>query len=263
MIKTFVLVAFIVGSSYTSTIRWYKVEKGLDVAIYEPTQQSDYGDSKITILKIDPALYNFNLMHCADGHVASEWSKEMGYSVVVNAGMFDHDTKSMGYMQEFDSIYTNKMNSDRAVLALNRKGNDVPKAQIIDLIEDDWTTLSQRYNSFLQSIRMVSSSGRNMWSQQNKMWSVVVIAIDKDSNVLLIHCRSPYTMHDFINIMLDSPLNIKNMMYLEGGPEATMYLTHNGNSLLRVGSYETGFMEHDKNKSQWDLYNIIGVTKKR
>ena len=91
---------------------------------------------------------------------------------------------------------------------------------------------------------------------------MVVIGVDKEGNALFIFTRSPHSVHDFINILLDAPLNLYNLMYLEGGPEASFYLSHNELMIEKMGSYETGFNENDDNNEFWQIPNVIGITKK-
>ena len=88
------------------------------------------------------------------------------------------------------------------------------------------------------------------------------IAIDGSGNVLFIMTRSPYSVHDFIDILLKLPINIHNTMYLEGGPEASLYLNHKNLEIKEFGSYETGFMENNSNNSFWAIPNVIGITGK-
>ena len=91
---------------------------------------------------------------------------------------------------------------------------------------------------------------------------MVVIGIDKEGNVLFIFSRSPYSVYDFINMLLAPSIKLYNAMYLEGGPEASFYLNHNGHKVKKMGSYETGFNENDDNHRFWPIPNIIGITKK-
>jgi hypothetical protein len=51
-------------------------------------------------------------------------------------------------------------------------------------------------------------------------------------------------------------------MYLEGGPEASFYLNHNGIEVKKFGSYETDFNENDDNEGFLEIPNIIGISKK-
>ncbi len=52
-------------------------------------------------------------------------------------------------------------------------------------------------------------------------------------------------------------------MYLEGGPEASLYIHHPNLSLEKSGSYETGFNENDNNKVFWDIPNMITISRKK
>lgn len=118
------------------------------------------------------------------------------------------------------------------------------------------------YPNVSQNIRMVSESGkRNRWQVDAKKWSVSVLATTTDGDVLMIHSRKPYTMHQFINILLaKEELNIYRMVYLEGGPESGIVMYGNfsrplrkGQKLERMGSYETGFNENDNNTVFWGI----------
>jgi hypothetical protein len=109
---------------------------------------------------------------------------------------------------------------------------------------------------------MMACNGNNTWGKTNRKWSTVVWGMDKQGNALMIFTRSPFTMPQFVDILKKAPLNLKNLMYLEGGPEATFYLDHNGFERDLYGSYETGFRENDTNVGAWEIPNIIGIRKK-
>lgn len=139
----------------------------------------------------------------------------------------DHKTNT-GYMKNYDFINNKNFNNYNTILAFNRIDSSVPEAQIIDLKCQNWEELRDKYNSFSQGMRMIDCNQRNRWSQQDKKWSIVAIGIDKRGNVLFLFTRSPFSVHDFKNILLDLPIDIYNAMYLEGGPEASFYLNYNG-----------------------------------
>lgn len=233
----------------------------LEVIEYESPIKSSHGNSIITIVKINPEHFTFDIVG-GKYLTAEEWSDQKGYVAVINAGMFDINHKNLGFMMNFDVSYNSKLNKDNAILALNPKDNTVPTAQIIDLKHQDWDVLKDKYYSFTQSIRMVDINGYNKWTLHELKWSTSAVAIDKDGNLLFIHSRSPYQVHVFINILLESPFNIKNMMYLEGGPEASLFVNYNGTIVRKVGSYETNFNENDNNNQFWVIPNIIGVKQK-
>ena len=71
--------------------------------------------------------------------------------------------------------------------------------------------------------------------------------------------RSPLDVHDLIDRLKALPLGLVRLMYVEGGPEATLYLDAGGKQLVRVGSYEAGFNENADNHAHRDLPHVIGV----
>jgi hypothetical protein len=116
-----------------------------------------------------------------------------------------------------------------------------------------------QHRDALQGIRMIAADGRNVWSQQARRWSIGCLAQDRHGRILFLHKRAPMSVHDFIDYVQGLPLEVVRCMYLEGGPEATLYVNAGGTELERFGSYETGFNENDDNDRAWALPNVIGV----
>jgi len=265
IIKLLLLVAVYL---YPQEISWEKIDDGLSFGEFTAFQKSDIGDSKVSVLKIDPAKYNFNLFSAKQKgekiRTADKWAKEKGQIAVINAGMYRDDyATNCGYMKNFEFVNNGKLAKDyKSIIAFNRKDESVPAIQIIDLEGNNWENLKEKYNSFSQSLRLINSKQNNVWSQQKKRWSMVAIGIDKEGMALYIFCRSPYSVHDFIDIILKAKLNLYNAIYLEGGPEASFYVNHNGFVIEKMGSYETSFNENDSNDVFWEIPNVIGVSKK-
>lgn len=250
-----------------NAIQWKKIDKGLHYGTYKSPKKSILGDHTIDILKISPEHYNFNLHSSKEKgeetKTAKDWAKQKKQIAVINAGMYMADFETnVGYMKNYDLVNNPRLNKDNTIVAFNRKNDSVPEFQIIDLECQNWDELKTQYHSFTQSIRMMDCKQKNRWSQQNRIWSMVVIGKDKQGNALFIFTRSPYSVHDFIDILSASPLDLYNLMYLEGGPEASFYLNHNNTVVEKMGSYETGFKEYDDNDVYWDIPNVIGITKK-
>ncbi|AIY13632.1 phosphodiester glycosidase family protein [Cellulophaga baltica] len=248
-------------------ISWNKIDEGLYYAEYDAPKKSSLGDSKINILKISRKLYNLNLLSAKENgeriKTAKKWAQDKNQIAVINAGMYMQDfATNVGFMKNFDFTNNGRLNKDNTIAAFNRKNDSVPEFQIIDRTCQNWDELKDQYNSYTQSIRMVDCNQKNKWGQQSKKWSMVVIGKDKEGNALFIFTRSPYSVHDFINILLNSSLEVYNLMYLEGGPEASFYMNHNETKVEKMGSYETGFNENDDNNVFWSIPNAIGISKK-
>ena len=252
-------------------VEWQELEKGLNYASIPLKMKSSVGNSKVDILKIDPLFFKFELIAAGeqkkDSKKADEWCKEKDLLAVVNAGMFklEGDYKTCtGYMKNYSYVNNPTLNNKyRNVLAFNAKDATVPAVQIIDLSCQDWGVLKNKYNSFSQGLRMIDCNNVNSWQLQQKKWSMVLVGEDKEGKILFIFVRSPYRVHDFVNQLMALPINIKRLMYLEGGPEASFCLKHPSLNLDKCGSYETGFNENDTNNQFWNIPNLIGIKRRK
>jgi hypothetical protein len=246
---------------------WRKVDEGLSVAEFLSPVKAALGDSKVTVVRVDPALYAFKLL-CASEYdrvrrSARDWCRRYGLAAAVNASMFQEDgIRSVSYMRNFGHVNNPRLSRDNAVIAFNRVDAAVPEVQIIDRQCQDFESLRPKYQTLVQNIRMVDCQQRNVWARQEKKWSMVVFGMDKAGKALLIFTRSPYAVHDFGNALLSLPLSLHNAAYLEGGPEATLFLSVRGTEIEKVGSFETWFNENDANQIVWPLPNVIGVARK-
>jgi hypothetical protein len=239
---------------------WKRIDDGLFL--------SEFDSQKITLIKIDPKYYSFKLL-CASEQkklrmTAKQWCQKHNLISAVNAGMFQTDRiTNVGYMKNFNHINNPRLNSRyKAVLAFNPVDATVPEIQIIDLKCHDFERLRDKYQTLIQGIRMTSCRQENVWEKQDKMWSIAAFGMDKSGNGLFIFTESRYSVHDFTNILLSLPVSLYNAMYLEGGPEATLYFSANGVEFEKIGSHETGLNEDGFPRIAHPIPNVIGIVKK-
>jgi hypothetical protein len=154
-----------------------------------------------------------------------------------------------------------RLSKDNAVLAFDRLGDDVPPVQIIDRTCQDFDPLRTRYGTLVQNIRMVSCRRNNVWSVQPNKWSTAAIGMDRDGRVLFIHVQSPYSTHDVVNMLLALPIDLQNAMYVEGGPQAQLYVRTREREIELAGFYDTGIMSGDFGQA-WPLPNVVGVVRR-
>ena len=146
------------------------------------------------------------------------------------------------------------------ILAFDRQSSEVPHAKIIDSQCEDFQFWKKKYRTLIQSIRMISCKGKNVWKQQQQKWSMTAIALDGQANILFIHVRSWYSTHDLINILKKLPLNISKAMYTEGGPQAQLYINTGKMEFEFGGSYETSLSQSNEAAISWPLPNVIGIS---
>ena len=261
-------VLFVSSDGMSQNGPWRKVDEGLFLAHLDSSYGPPIKDSKIIIVKINPTYYSFKLLCASElGKIrltTKEWCKKNNLISAINAGMYQKDgLTNVGYMKNFSHLNNPRLNSTyKAVLAFNRMDDDVPEIQVIDLKCQDLEKLKPKYQTFIQNIRMISCNQENVWSKQNKRWSLAVLGVDKEGNVLFIFSEAPYSGYEFNTILLSLPISIFNAMYLEGGREASLYFSANGLELDKVGISETGFNESPIRSGGNPIPNVIGIIKK-
>jgi hypothetical protein len=250
---------------------WRELEPGLFLGTFPAAQEplSSDGGGAIRVLRVHPERFELRLLNASgspDGRslTARAWVEQYGLVAAINASMYqaDHRT-SVSLMRSSTHVNNAHLSKDMTVLAFGPKRPDLAPVALIDRECDDWERLLADYETAVQSIRMVSCRGRNVWAPQPKRWSTAAIGIDRAGRPLLIHVRSPYSVHDLISILTALPLDLARAMYVEGGAESQLYVRAGAAELEFVGSFEGGFGETGGNSRAWPIPNVIGVARRK
>lgn len=243
---------------------WQTVAPGVAVGRFTAARAAPIGDSVITVVRVDPQLHHFRLLSAkllAKGAnlTAPEWAGEAGVMGVINASMYRRDQRtSVAYLRQGAGVNNGSWTKDRAVFLAEPSRKGLPSAQIADSTCQDVPALAPAYATVAQNIRMIDCQRRNVWAQQARRWSTACVGADGAGRVLLIHARSPFTTHDLVDELLGLPLDLRRLMYVEGGPEASLYVKVGGKVVVsEMGSFETGFREADDNRIFWPLPNML------
>jgi len=261
------LVVLLPCSSCAST--WQQLAPGLELGVFEATLRSEFADRKITILRIDPQLWELEFAGVSQNpdqlhqrHTAKEWCEIRGYVAAINAGMFQTDyVSNVGYLKAGDHLNNPGVNDYLSVAALDPLREGLPLFRIFDLDLPGITLemIVEDYGTVIQNLRLIKRPEENRWPQQEKRWSEVALGEDIDGNVLFIYCRSPYSMHDLNEMLLALDIGLQCAPHLEGGPEAQRYMNVADFERQLVGSYETSFYESDAHITASRIPNVIGV----
>ena len=281
LIKTALVIIFVATATITAGtsrkqpgypslpgVVWRNLEPGLEYAAFPFPRASKVGDSLIRVLRIDPKRFELRLLNAsAPEHVrsltAKEWCQQNRLVAAINASMYQENRRtSVSLMRTKAHTNNPRLSKDVAILAFDRQNPDVPLVKIIDRQCEDFDAWKSKYGTLVQSIRMISCKGKNVWSQQPQKWSASAIGIDNKGRVLFIHVRSPFSTYDLINILIDLPIGISRAMYLEGGKEAQLYVQSGDQAYEFTGIYETGFDGNNIHDRAWSIPNVIGIVKR-
>ncbi len=244
---------------------WQTLEPGLELGFLLPPPPAPGG--LIRVLRIDPARFDLRLVaasaHDRRNRTAKEWCAAHGMVAALNAAMYQEDySTSVSLMRTRTHVVNARLTRDRAVLAFDRLDPGVPPVKIIDLECEEFRAWEPLYGSFVQSIRMLSCAGENVWQQHPRKSSAAAVGVDAAGRVVFVHARVPSTTHDLIDGLVRLPLDLTGLMYAEGGPEAQLYVRGPDRDFEFVGAFEGASGASDDNHGAWPVPNVLGVVRR-
>ncbi len=258
------LVALLSAGPAASGSPWRILEPGLELGLFDGPPGAS-GDGKIAVVRIDPAIFELRLLNSsAPGQgvplSARGWADKAGASVVINASMYQEDYRTaVSLMRTRDHVNQRHVTRDRAALAFDPVGPGLPAVRMVDRDCDDLDSAIRGYGTVIQSIRMVSCERRNVWAPSPKRSSVAAVGLDARGWVLFVHARSAWPVHDLVNALLELPIDLRQAMYVEGGPEAQLFVKGGGTELERLGGHEAAPVA---SADGWPVPNVIAAVRR-
>ena len=220
------------------------------------------GPPCIDLVRADLAQHRLRVLTAARegrSQPAPTWRETFHLIAVINAGMFHSDGKPVALIVEDGVAVSNDNKKYLGYLAFDPRaptdapaiiaGRDCPNFSLADL--------RKRYRSIVQSPRLLGCGGEALPWKDTKQYSSAAIGLDRAGRAVFIHARAALTMTELSQAL--ASLDLAGALFLEGGPEASLVVRGADGELLRMGSYETGFVENDSNQSFWWLPNVIAL----
>ncbi len=246
--------------------QWSKLDEGLELARFPAPDSVGGLRRSIYVLRVDPRLWEFRLL-CANGcgecwKTARAWAERYELVAAINAGMFHGDGTHVGCLTGSCCQSAPPVPHYQSALAFSPLQEGLPPARLFDLDVTSLDTVLRQYRCVIQNLRLIKSPGENRWKQQPRRWSEAALGEDGKGRILMIFTRAPLSMHDLNEVLLHLPLDLRRAQHLEGGPEAQLFVRCGDRQWELVGSYESGFSEHDANVHAWPVPNVIGLRRR-
>lgn len=241
---------------------WTQLEPGLAFGEF----QLNDGEARLTALRIDPARFDFIL--CAssqDGRPArtlGDWGEQYDLTAAINASMYLPDgSTSTGYMRQ-DGHVNNKRLVQRfgAFFVARPDSPNLPPAAILDRDSPDWRQRIDHYGLVVQNYRMINAERRILWAPGGPLYSISAVAQDGDGQILFLHCREPVEAYAFAQQLLHLPLDVRTVMYVEGGAQAGLLVRSASLRRELAGRHAVSFLVTGNLKAT--LPNVLGARRK-
>lgn len=211
-------------------VPWERIEPGLEVARFDSRARQVSSGGDLVVVRIDPGLRRLGVLGPGpetggEGLTMPDWCRSFDLSVAINAGMYqaDHATH-VGFAQVDGQVINSGVNDYQSAVVLDPVDPADPPFRIVDLDETPLRDLRNRYRTVLQNLRLVKRPGENRWQPLGSRWAEAALGEDTAGRVLLIQCETPWSMHEFIEILLDLPLDLVAAQHLEGRTPARLWL---------------------------------------
>ncbi len=219
------------------------------------------GNGVITLVRVDLARYRLRILtearHGARRPIP-RWVREHHLGGAINAGMFLPSGRSVGFMKQDGEVVSDRhVSRYHGVIGFEPLRRGAPLRVGGRGCSQALPRLRARYGNVLQALRMVDCRGRAVRWPNRKRYSAAGLGVDREGRAVFMHTRTPYRMTQLNQMLADDALGIRGMIYMEGGPEASLVVSAEGHSVREVGSYEDGFNENDDNMAFWDVPNVI------
>lgn len=244
---------------------WTRLDEGLEIGLFESAEPHPVGDGRIRVVRVDPAKREVVVRSAYTGQAswrgADAWARAEDLAVVINASMFHADGRSVFALRTPGVEHPTVWRADAgSALLVDPKDGEGARARLGNLkCAGEGVDQASRYATVVQGWRLMGCGGGPLWSRNGEIWSHALIGADSSGRLLFIHARTPWNTRVFTEILQGLPLDVVSLQYAEGGPEASLVVRHGGLVRVWVGSYETGFTEHDRNRLAWNLPSIVGV----
>lgn len=196
-----------------------------------------------------------------------DWAEKHHLNVVINAGMYDlrNQLKSKGLLQNDENYANNNKLYEgyNMIIAFNPLEKGLSNFDIIDLKCTDINIVKKQYASLAQGLRMIDCNGNPMSWNKNPQWcSQLIVTKDKKGQIYFFFTRSPYSHNEMIEFMTRFEEPLINAIYMEGGPQTSLFVDTKNDRIEKLGSYVSKTYPTDKNVEFWVLPNVIGIRKK-
>lgn len=211
---------------------WTELEPGLEVARFDSRVLSEGGAGDLTVLRVDPGRWDLRLLTAeqvggGQARTVQQWCEDFDLAAAVNAGMFQQDGKThVGFCQVDGSVLNGFANGYQSAAGLDPLDPADPAFRIFDLDQTPLPEVAARYRTVVQNLRLVKRPGQNLWKPGPQRWPEAALGEDARGRALLIHCTTPYGMHEFNRVLLSLPLDLACAQHLEGNTPARLWIRH-------------------------------------
>ena len=132
------------------------------------------------------------------------------------------------------------------------------------------TALRARYRNVVANYRMLNCANAPIaWVDEHR-YSSAAYGVDREGRLVLVHAATPYLMRDLARVLADPALGLVQVDYVEGGPEATLFVDDGVTQTTLIGlprdaadrRPEQAPYPPEQLGHAWALPNVLGIVQR-
>jgi len=220
------------------------------------------GDAIATIARFDLRRYQLTFLTQRDGAMRplDRWAADMHLAGGINAGMFLPSGRPCGFVKlRGEVLSARRAGNHEGAIAFDPLGRSSPMGIGGPGCAQTFEALGTQYGSILQARRLLIDCEGRPTTWRTGRYSSAALGVDREGRAVLVHVRTPYRMNVLARMLAAPELGLRGLVYMEGGPEASLVVNAEGQRLALMGSWEDGFHPADDLHEMWDLPNVVGL----
>lgn len=264
-------------AAVTAAREWRQLEPGLEygefpfiATPYEaPSGEARPPRATLRVVRIDPALFEFVLCAASDGGVPlplGRWADHERLVAAINASMYLPDGRtSTGYLREGEHVNNARHGGRLGAYFLAgpdalARASGAPSALVLDGTRVKMDVFERHYRLVAQNFRMIGEDRRIVWAPDSRPVAVAAVAQTGDGHILFLHCRQPVEPYVLAQRLLNLPLDVRTVMYVEGGAQAGLLLRSGGMLMELYGRSAAAILLGDPPAPS--LPNVLGIRRR-
>lgn len=221
------------------------------------------GDRTLTLVRVDLSRYRIAVLSSVrDGpaRTLDRWVRDFRLHGGINAGMFLPNRRPVGTLIDRGEVISDRDPARYdAIVGWDPRGTRSPIAVGGAGCPQSRRAILGRYRSAVQGFRtMIDCAGHARPWPSRRRYSAAAFGADSEGRAVFLHVRTPYRVAILNRMIEQLDLGIRGLVYMEGGPEASLVVRAPGHRVDEMGSWEDGFFESDDNRRYWELPSVIG-----
>ena len=185
----------------------------------------------MAVLRVNPESFRFRVLAASlgkEGHSAGDWRKETRALAVVNAGQYLPDRSYLGLLISNGQKRGRLASKPEALFVAEPDDPALPKARVLDLRYTAFDPQASPYRQVAQSLMLLDRFGHIRVRRSPRVAHRTAVAEDKAGRIALIITEGGHTLWEFAYFLAGTELNLREVMCMDGGPQAQFDLTVDG-----------------------------------